>query len=71
MWAYVPETISPEWGAFFAEKGRGRERPVPAPDDIEGWRTLQAANDEAKEAATLMKEKTALETKLPARLLER
>ena len=51
LWASVPETISPEWGAFFSQKGRGRERPVPAPDDIEGWKALQAANDEAKEAA--------------------
>ena len=51
MWARAPETISPEWGEFFTEKGKGRERPLPAPDDIEGWRALQAANDEAKEAA--------------------
>ena len=51
MWAHVPETISPEWGAFFTEKGQGRETPMPAPDDIEGWKAVQAANDEAKEAA--------------------
>jgi len=50
LWANAPETISPEWGAFFAKKGQGRERPVPAPDDIEGWRALQAANNKMKEA---------------------
>ena len=31
LWASVPETISPEWGAFFTEKGQGREAPMPAP----------------------------------------
>ncbi len=36
LWASVPETISPEWGAFFSERGQGRETPMPAPDDIEG-----------------------------------
>ena len=51
LWASVPETISPEWGAFFSEKGQGRETPMPAPDDLEGWKAVQAANDEAKEAA--------------------
>ena len=51
LWASVPETISPEWGAFFTEKGQGRETPMPAPDDLEGWKTVQAANNEAKEAA--------------------
>ena len=50
LWANAPETISPEWGEFFAEKGQGRERSLPAPDDIEGWRALQAANDKMKEA---------------------
>ena len=50
LWAYVPETTSPEWGQFFAKKGKGRENPVPAPDDIEGWKTVQAANDKVKEA---------------------
>jgi len=51
LWAYVPETISPEWGTFFSKKGQGREKPVPAPGDIEGWKALQAVNDKAKEAA--------------------
>jgi len=51
LWASVPETISPEWGAFFSKKGQGREMPMPAPDDIEGWKAVQAANDEAKESA--------------------
>jgi acetyl esterase/lipase len=46
----VPGTISPEWGAFITEKGKSRENPMPAPDDIEGWRALQRANDEAKES---------------------
>jgi len=55
LWAYVPETISTEWGAFLAEKGQGRERAVPAPGDIEGWKALQAANDEAKETRTAEK----------------
>lgn len=50
LWAHVPQTISPEWGTFFSEKGQGRERPVPAPNDIQGWKALQVANDKAKEA---------------------
>ena len=50
-WAYAPDTISPEWGAFLMEKGQGRQRPVPAPDDVEGWKALQRANDEAKESS--------------------
>ena len=49
LWMNVPETISPEWGAFFSERGQGRETPMPAPDDIEAWRAVQAANDAAKE----------------------
>ena len=40
LWAHVPQTISPEWGKFFSEKGQGRERPVPAPNDIQGWKAL-------------------------------
>jgi len=51
LWANVPETISPEWGDFFFKKGQGRETPMPAPDDLEAWKTVQTANDEAKEAA--------------------
>ena len=51
LWAYVPDTISPEWGAFLLEKGQGRERPVPAPDDVERWKALQRANDGAKESS--------------------
>ncbi len=51
LWSYAPETISPEWGTYISQKGKGRENPVPAPDDIEGWKALQAANDEAKEAS--------------------
>ncbi len=51
LWGYVPDTISPEWGAFLLEKGKGRERQVPAPDDVKGWRALQHANDEAKESS--------------------
>lgn len=50
LWVHVPDTISPEWGAFLSEKGQGRERTVPAPDDIKGWKAVQAANDDAKEA---------------------
>jgi len=50
LWAYVPETISPEWGEVFSKKGKGRETPVPVPDDLEGWKAVQAANDRAKEA---------------------
>ena len=49
--ASVPETISPQWGAFFSEKGLGRATPMPAPDDLEGWNAVQAANNEAKEGA--------------------
>ena len=51
LWASVPETISPEWGAFFSKKGQGRETLMPAPDDLEAWKAVQAANDAAKEAA--------------------
>ena len=51
VWAYVPGTISPEWGAFFSKKGQGRETPMPAPGDLEAWKAVQAANDEAKESA--------------------
>ena len=29
LWASVPETISPEWGAFFSKKGKGRDTPMP------------------------------------------
>jgi acetyl esterase/lipase len=50
LWANIPETISPEWGAFFSEKGQGREKPMPAPDDLEAWKAVQAAVDEVKEA---------------------
>jgi len=50
LWKYVPETISPEWGALIAARGKGRENPVPAPSDFDGWKALQAANDKAKEA---------------------
>ena len=50
LWASIPETISPEWGAFFSEKGQGREKPMPAPDDLEAWKAVQAAIDEVKEA---------------------
>ena len=50
LWANVPETISPEWGAFFSAKGQGRDTPMPDPDDLEGWKAVQAANDQAKEA---------------------
>jgi acetyl esterase/lipase len=52
VWANVPETISPEWGSFFSKKGQGRDTPVPAPDDLEGWKAVQTANDKVKEAAT-------------------
>ena len=51
LWAYVPNTISPEWGAFLLEKGQGRDKRVPAPDDAEGWKAVQRANDEAKESS--------------------
>jgi hypothetical protein len=36
LWASVPETISPEWGAFFAKNGEIRGRGVPASDDTAG-----------------------------------
>lgn len=58
LWQYVPTTISPEWSRFFIEKGQGRENPVPAPDDVDGWTALQAANDGAKEAGIDEKAKT-------------
>ncbi len=50
LWEHVPETISPEWGQFFSEKGQYRDRPLPALDDLEGWKAAQAANDAPKEA---------------------
>ena len=50
LWTHLPETISPEWGAFFSNKGEGRETPMPAPDDIAGWKSVQAANNKGKEA---------------------
>ena len=43
IWAYVPETISPEWGEFFENNGELRERKVPAADDTAGWEALQEA----------------------------
>ena len=43
LWAYTPDTISPEWGEFFAEKGQHRGKIVPDPDDIEGWTAFQEA----------------------------
>jgi len=50
VWAYVPDTISSAWGAFLLEKGQGRDRQVPAPDDAEGWKAVQRANDQVKES---------------------
>ena len=47
LWANIPETISPEWGAFFSERGQGRETPMPAPDDLEAWKAVQAANSQS------------------------
>ncbi len=41
LWAHVPSTISPEWGDYLLQKGKGRHRRVPAPDDIVGWRDLR------------------------------
>ncbi|MGB3649497.1 MAG: alpha/beta hydrolase, partial [Desulfobulbales bacterium] len=58
LWEYVPDTISPEWGAFISEKGKGRENSVPAANDIDGWKAIQATNDEAKEARADEKAKT-------------
>jgi len=57
VWANVPETISSEWGEFFFKKGQGLETPVPAPDEIEAWKAVQAANDKAKEAAVYQRNK--------------
>jgi acetyl esterase/lipase len=51
LWASLPDTISPEWGAFLYEKGQGRETLMPAPDDLEAWKAVQTANDAAKEGA--------------------
>lgn len=50
LWAYAPDTISPEWGAFFAEKGKEREHALPALEDIAGWEEFQAAAAEPVEA---------------------
>ena len=57
LWASVPETISPEWGAFFSEKGQNRDRAVPAADDIEGWKVFQGAIE--KELEPLADDKAA------------
>ena len=43
LWAIVPETISPEWGEFFAKFGEMREWGVPASNDTAGWLELQEA----------------------------
>ena len=50
LWAYAPDTISPEWGEFIAEKGKHREHALPALDDIGGWKKFQAAAAEAGES---------------------
>jgi acetyl esterase/lipase len=50
LWAQPPDTISSEWRRFFVDVGMGRDRAVPAPDDIEGWAAVQAASDKRKEA---------------------
>ncbi len=49
LWAQTPDTISSQWRKFFINKGLGRKRALPAPDDLEGWAGLQAANDRVKE----------------------
>ncbi|SFH99366.1 alpha/beta hydrolase [Albimonas pacifica] len=43
LWAQAPTTISPDWSAFFAEKGKNRDQTVPAPDDVDGWTTVRTA----------------------------
>ena len=43
LWSSVPKTISPEWGAFFSEKGQSRETPMPAPGDLEAWKSNAVA----------------------------
>ena len=43
LWAHVPETISPEWGPFLAERGLTRERPFPDPDDMAAVEAAQKA----------------------------
>ena len=50
LWTHVPDTISPEWGAFILEKGKGREHALPALEDIEGWKKFQAAKAAPGEA---------------------
>lgn len=57
-WAYIPDTVSPEWGTFILEKGKGREAQFPAPDDIEAWKKIQSANDQEKEPSADEKAKT-------------
>lgn len=41
LWAHTPDTISPEWGEFFATKGQNRGFVVPDPDDTDGWTAFQ------------------------------
>jgi acetyl esterase/lipase len=46
LWAYTPETISPEWGVIFAKGGQNRDWDVPAADDVEGWKVFQVSIEE-------------------------
>lgn len=51
LWAHAPSTISPEWGPFLKRKGKGRQSKVPAPDDVEAWKKMQAAGAKPGEDA--------------------
>jgi monoterpene epsilon-lactone hydrolase len=45
----VPDTVSPEWQERLQRLPDPSCRPVwPAPDDLEGWRTLQQAQEAAR-----------------------
>ena len=49
-WEYAPETISPEWGPFLRERGKGRAGTFPAPDDVAAWKQIQTARIQPLEA---------------------
>lgn len=41
LWTYAPETISSGWAEIFVERGKYRNMPMPAPDNVALWTILQ------------------------------
>jgi epsilon-lactone hydrolase len=51
LWAYIPDTISPEWRAVIVGNGELRDQEsVPAPNDIAGWKAYQDSANASEEA---------------------